>query len=190
MSGRQAPFAPLRFREETFTPAETAVVTGLSTTMQRDWRHLGHLRSHGAGRAYFKPRELAAIRVMLSLRRLGLSLEDARAAAEATAIGVLVMTLDHEEALGCEGTPEQRAVYIAALEPGYDNTLGALGGLAVPDPPRFIMLQDGVVRFVPELNSSEVADDSETGGYVNLQATARLLTESLPHPLFTLLPLS
>ena len=130
-------------------------------------------------------RVLAAIRVMLSLRRLGLPLEDARAAAEAAATGVLVMTLDHEEALACEGTPEQRDAYVAALERGYDNYLEAIVGLTVPDPPRVIMLEDGVARSVPEMDSLELAEGPETAGYVNLKATARLLTESLPHPLFT-----
>ena len=63
-------------RQDEFTPSEAAAITGLSLTLQRDWRSQGHLRPRTSGRAIFSPRELAEMRMMMKLRGLGLPLPD------------------------------------------------------------------------------------------------------------------
>jgi hypothetical protein len=63
--------AHLTLRHATFTPAEAARITGVSTTQQRDWRRRGFL-PHFANHARFDAADLATLLAMRLLAERGI----------------------------------------------------------------------------------------------------------------------
>lgn len=61
------------FTVKTFTPAEAAKISGVSATLQRDWRRRGILRPLETGQARFTPFEVAEMMALNALAERGLS---------------------------------------------------------------------------------------------------------------------
>ena len=181
----------LRYREEHFTPAETAAITGLSLTLQRDWRSQGLLRSRTSGRASFLPSELAEMRLMVKLRELGFTLPVAREAADAAAPSVIFAALaEHSaKALTVDAPADQAEAYISFLEQQTDEGyLLTLAGLAsVSDLRRHAILENGRWTLLRELEEDSLGDDVEAASVVHLWTMARVIVETAPRPLFTLM---
>lgn len=181
----------LRFREGQFSPAETAAITGLSLSLQRDWRSQGLLRARETGRASFSPRELAEIRVMVKLRGLGLPLPASRKAAEEAAPGVVFAALANhrERALAVDAPPEEANAYLKALEAeadaGYLLTLSDLP--AIEGLYRHALIENGECFLLRALGDDVMSEDVEAAGLINLWAVARAIVEAAPRPLFTVI---
>jgi hypothetical protein len=181
---------PLKYREEQFTAPEAAKITGLSLTLQRDWRSQGLLRTRTGARATFSPRELAEMRVMVKLRELGLALPASRKAAEEAAPTVIFAALANhqDQTLAVDASPTQAAAYIEALErTTSDGYLRALADLTAGDRLyRHALIQNGECTLFEVIDSDAMADDVEAAGIINLWAVARAIVETAPRPLLTL----
>jgi hypothetical protein len=180
-----------RFREGQFSPSEAAAITGLSLTLQRDWRSQGHLRPRTGGRASFSPQELAEMRVMVKLRGLGLPLpESRRIATEAAPSVVFVALANHsDKTLAVEAPAGGAEDYIEALEKETnDGYLCMLANLAARDGLyRYAILEGGGCKLLVTIDDDVVGEDTEAAGLIKLWACARFIAESSPRPLFTLI---
>lgn len=180
----------LRYREAQFTPSETAAVTGTPLHLQRDWRSQGLLRAREGGRASFTPRELAKMRLMMRMRGLGVSLPDAKRAAEEAAPGVVYAALANhrEKTLAVDGTAEEAAAYIQSLEKAGDHAylliLAELEGM--DQVYRHAVIEEGECRLVYDLSEGSTDESVEAAGLINLFAVAEAIAETTPRPLFTL----
>jgi len=180
----------MSYREGQFTPSEAAAITGLSLTLQRDWRSQGHLRPRTGGRASFSPRELAEMRLMMKLRGLGLPLPESRKVADEAAPSIVFAALANHRAktLAVDAAPERAAEYIDVLERqtdgGYLQTMAglpALDGLL-----RHALLEGGKCTLLPTLGDDAVDETIEAAGLINLWAVAGAIAEAATRPLFTL----
>jgi hypothetical protein len=182
----------LSYREGQFTPSEAESITGLSLTLQRDWRSQGYLQARTSGRASFSPREQAEMRVMVKLRGLGLPLAESREVADQAASSVLFAALaDHgAKTLAVDAPPERAPEYLGLLEretsEGYLRILADLPRME--DLWRHVLLENGGWSLLRKIDSEPKGEDSEAAGLVNLWAIARAIAEAAPRALFTLVP--
>lgn len=177
------------YRENSFTPAETASITGVALHLQRDWRSQGLLRAREGGRAAFMPRELAEMRLMMKLRALGVSLSHAKPLAEEAAPAVIYAAIStaHPNAIGVDG-PTERAVEFRDLvdretDGDYLHTLAGSANDAVH---RFAVIVGDRCVLVPTLGEGEMLDNHEVGGLINLWGVAESILKAVGRPLFTL----
>lgn len=180
----------LSYREEQFSAAEAAAATGLSLTLQRDWRALGHLPPRTSGHARFSPRELAEMSVMVVLRQMGLPLPQCRAAAVKAAPSVLFIALtDHPETLAVDAPSEEAKHYIASLErrisEGYLRRIAGVGR----QEPHIVLIQGDRFLLLPSLQDSKATDIKvRASAFAYLPAVAAGLADTVKKPLFTLVP--
>jgi len=131
------------------------------------------------------------MRVMVKLRGLGLPLPESRKVAEAAAPSVVFKALaDHrEKTLGVDATPERAAEYLGMLEKETDGGyLYTLADLAIADGLfRHAFLESGKCSLIPTIDDDVMGEDIEAAGLVNLWASARVIAEAVPRPLFTLI---
>ncbi len=177
---------PLSYREGQFSPVEAAACTGLSLTLQRDWRSLGHLPPRISGHARFTPRELAEMRTMVVLRRLGLGLAECRAAAMRAAPSILFLALaDNERCLSVDAEPDRARRFLDALGYAHDErhlrTLSGAGQLRY----LFILLEDEDCKLLPDLSAESLDNKTEGVTIAKLEVIAAKLVAAAPHPLFT-----
>lgn len=97
--------------ELTFTPAEVEEVTGLTTTMQRDWRRRRFLKVQPQSHARFRTKEVAEILVMKLLADRGLGPASTRSFSRRAAESVLWYAYENSNAVATRGTSEEIAEY-------------------------------------------------------------------------------
>lgn len=176
----------LTFREERFSPAELAACTGLSPSMQRDWRRHGHLRSEYRGSATFSARELAEVRLMVLMRQMGLGPSKSRSLADLVAPSVLWLALaDWPESWAVDGRGGDVDAYRSSLEKLGDEHLRLMAGLDGPAY-RFGTLAGDTVQFTPALDQDELGQDEITS-IVNLDAVAARIVAAAGRPFFTII---
>ena len=179
----------LRFREEQFTPAEAARITGVPMHLQRDWRSQSFLPERSGGRASFTPHVLAKMRVMMKLRELGLALPDAHRNADVAANSVVYAALRNSptEALGVEGPSDRaddfRSQFLDA-ETDHCATLAEMPDLT--DFYRHALIQHGECDLVAAMDEQTLDETAEVAGVINLWAVAREFASATPRPFFTL----
>lgn len=177
------------YRETSFSPAETASITGVALHLQRDWRSQGLLRARDSGRAAFTPRELAEMRVMVKLRSLGVSLAVAKPLSEEAAPAVLYAAIANipGRALAVDGPPEAAAKFMDAIDRQSDGDyLHQLAGSSAASTHRFAVVIGASCVFVPTLGEGEMLNHVEVGGLINLWAVAEAIVGAAERPLFTL----
>ena len=177
------------YREALFTPAQAADMTGLSPAMQRNWRQAGHIAARTTETALFAPRELAAIRIMVVLRDVGLGPALSRSIAEQAAPSVIWLALgDHPSTWNVAGDAEQAAAYRDRLEVHLgDWHLRTMAGLTGPAF-TFGVARGKVVHLVHEINDEAFDADDEVESVVKLRAVAKRIALAAPYPLVTVVP--
>lgn len=178
---------PLTYIEAQFSPGEAAECTGLSLTLQRDWRSLGHLPPAGSGHARFGSREIVEMRTMVVLRNLRLGLAECRAAAVKTARSLLFLMLaDHPACLAVDAAPERAGRYLNAL--GFERHRRHLQTLSGAGRTRFlfILLEGERVELLPDVTADQFDRQTEGATIVKLEVVASNLAEKIIRPLFTL----
>jgi hypothetical protein len=174
------------FREERFTPAEAAACTGLTTTMQRDWRRHGLLPTRLGSPGSFTPLDLAEIRLMLQMRQLGLERSVSRPFAQVAAPMVLFFALaDWPQSWAVDGAEEAAKTFRTHLEKRGDSHLRTLAGLT-SGLCRYGIGRDDSIEFVPSLSDELDGDAEEVTRILNLQAVAGRIVEAAQRPLFTI----
>ena len=178
--------ASISYREGLFTPAQAAACTGLSPAMQRNWRQAGHIAARTTEMALFSPRDLAAIRIMVVLRGVGLGPALSRSIAEQAAPSVIFMALgDYPSTWTVVGDAEQAAAYRERLELG-DQHLRVMAGLTGPDF-TYGVARGKAVHLVSEINDEAFDADDEVESVIKLRVVAKRIALAATQPLMTLL---
>lgn len=155
--------------------------------MQRNWRQAGHIAARTSEMALFSPRELAAIRIMVVLRDVGLGPALSRSIAEKAAPSVIWLALsDHPSSWTVAGDPEQAADHRRRLELD-DSRLRDMAGLSGPAY-TFGIAQSGTVELVSAINDDSFDADDEVESVVKFAAVARRIASSATQPLVTVIP--
>lgn len=178
--------AGIVYREGLFTPAQAAVCTGLSPAMQRNWRQAGHIPARTTDMALFSPRELAAIRIMVVLRDVGLGPALSRTVAERAAPSVIWLALsDHPTTWTIAGDAKQADNFRGRLELD-DGGLREMAGLTGPAY-TFGIAQGGIVELVSDISGDLFDDDDEVESVVKLTAVAKRIASTISQPLLTVI---
>lgn len=176
------------FRESLFTPAQAAVCTGLSPAMQRNWRQAEHIAARTTEVALFGPQDLAAIRIMLVLRDVGLGPALSRPIAERAAPSVVWLILaTYPDAWVVAGDPEYAAAYRDRLDLDGDRHLQVMAGLT-ETPAIYGVAQGKTVHFFPELDETAFDEDDEVETVIKFGAVAKRIAAGLTQPLMTVIP--
>jgi hypothetical protein len=177
----------IAYREGLFTPAQAAACTGLSPAMQRNWRQAGHIAARTSEMALFSPRDLAAIRIMVVLRDVGLGPTLSRSIAEQAAPSVIWIALsDYPSTWIVAGDAAQATEYRKRLE-SDDSKLRSMAGLTGPAY-TFGIAQAGKVELTSAINDDCFDADDEVESVVKLAAIARRIATSATQPLVTVIP--
>src|SRR5690348_13062403 len=152
-------------------PADVETITGLSTTMQRDWRRRELLKRKEIGHFGFTPHEVAEILVLHALRDIaGSNLELAASHATHVAPTVLWFALSHQPAWRFEGTSEEEAgfrEYIRQRNLLGLSHLGEIVGAKHSDFVWYSVWHGGKWKTVNEPQRIfDLAEDEEIGGIV------------------------
>lgn len=180
---------PLRYREERFTPAEAAQITGAPVHLQRDWRSQGMLPARTGGKATFAPRDLAKMRLMMALRNFGVPLDDAHRNAEAAAASVVYAAVrnEMERTVGVEGPDDLASAYREAIATSDIDHLAVLADMPeLVELHRHAIIQNGHCDLVPAMEEHTMDETVEVAGVVNLYAVARAIGSLIPRPMFVL----
>ena len=170
-----------------FTPAQAALCTGLSPAMQRNWRQAGHIAPRTSDIALFSPRELAAIRIMVVLRDVGLGPLLSRSIAEEAAPSVIWLALsDHPETWTVAGDTKNADSYRDRVL-ADDGGLREMAGLTGPAF-AFGIAQGGSVDLVSDIDAESFGEDDEVESVVKLAAVAKRIASTISQPLVTVIP--
>lgn len=175
------------FREGLFTPSQAALCTGLSPAMQRNWRQAGHIAARTGDMALFSPRELAAIRIMVVLRDVGLGPAISRSIAEEAAPSVIWLALsDFSQTLVITGDAK-KAEDVRRRVMLDDGGLREMAGLHGPAY-SFGIARAGDVDLVSDIDAGSFGDDDEVESVVKLANVAKRIASTITQPLVTVIP--
>lgn len=178
-----------RIRENLWSAAETADLTGVNPLLQRAWRNRGFLgtRRHSRGLTSF---EVAQLRTLRTIRDRGVDLEQAAPIAE-RARDVLWFAVSHDphRLIQPLGSFDQQAAFRDGLETMIDGPSGDLAFLKGAVNIR----NRNVVRFVAALKDHQIAiadlssifdgEDEEAALILDLLVIGRRLAERASRPL-------
>ncbi len=179
---------PLSYREAQFTPAEIVTCAGLSHALQRSWRAQGLLPPRTTGHKRFSPAEVAEIRVMVTLRAIGLSLRECREAAEAAAPSVLFIALANYDrlCLEVEAAPERARRFKETLGWETDERCQLVMSGAGDARTTYVAVRGGGYELLADPSGLAAKHVAEAFAMVDLEAVAEALVKAAPRPLFTL----
>lgn len=175
------------YREGLFTPAQAAACTGLSPAMQRNWRQAGHIAGRTTEVALFGPRDLAAIRIMVVLRDVGLGPALSRPIAERAAPSVVWLALlTYPETWTVSGDPEAAAVCRGRMDLDGDRHLQKMAGLT-GSPALYGIAQGKTVEFFTALDEAAFDEDDEVETVIKFNAVAKRIAKAATQPLMTVI---
>lgn len=175
------------YREGLFTPAQAAACTGLSPAMQRNWRQAEHIAERKTEVALFSPRDLAAIRIMVVLRDVGLGPALSRPIAERAAPSVVWLALaTYPETWTVSGNPEDAAAYRDLLDRNSDRHLREMAGLTA-SPALYGIAQGKTVHFFTTLDEAAFDEDDEVETVIKFSAVAKRIAKAATQPLMTVI---
>lgn len=172
-----------------FSPSEVEEITGLTTTLQRDWRRRGILQKRREISTFgFSPEELASIVVLMAVRALtDTKVETAASHAESVAKGVLRYTLDYSQALSFEGTSEERAGFEKIIRDSEPDYLDSQLHLRPTDYAQFSVWHSGKWEVVDDI--ADVFDEEnrsvESGIVLCHLVLAARIAKKITHPMFS-----
>ncbi|HAC00499.1 hypothetical protein [Brevundimonas naejangsanensis] len=139
--------------------------------------------------ALFSPRELAAIRIMVVLRDVGLGPLLSRSIAEEAAPSVIWFALsEYPSTLTIAGDMKDAESYrdrVLADDGGLREMAGLTGSAFA-----FGIAQGGSVDLVSDIDAESFGDDDEVESVVKLAAVAKRIASNISQPLVTVIPTS
>lgn len=178
-----------KVRENVWSAAEAAEVTGVSPLVQRAWRNRGFLgaRRHARG---LTSMEVAQVRTLKIVKDRGVDLDQAAPIAE-RARDVLWFAVSHDPLRLIEplGTFDQQRAFKSALKTAVDGVEGDLALIA-----KAVSIRGrGAVRFVAAIENDQIAlsslgdifdaEEEEAALILDLLVIGRRLAELSSRPL-------
>lgn len=179
-----------RFLALPFSPSEIEAITGINTTLQRDWRRRGILPRHKAGVAEFQPDEIAMILVLKALRTLTAgNIEVAAEHAAHVSRSILRHALTYVRAWRFDGSAEEKEVFDREVLKADMFGLAYINvfvGLRPEDNGWYSVWHGGRWRIVADIRDVfDIETDKEAGGIVlNHNVLGEEMASKLSHPLF------
>jgi hypothetical protein len=180
-----------RFMPIPFSPSEVEAITGLTTTLQRDWRRRGLLeKRREIGQFGFNPEEVASIVVLQALRTLtDAKVETAAKHADRVALSVLRFALTDKRTWDFDGSPEEEARFneeISRRDMFGQDYLNEMLELPQHDFGWFSVWHGGEWRVTDDVGGTfDMASDKEVGGIVlNHGVLGRQIADKITHPMF------